>query len=64
MRAREVHGIEAVGLAIISNWSVRSSFLRSKHLGALKVWNASANQEGAQLSSNSKLDSRLDTQMF
>jgi hypothetical protein len=41
-RAREVHGIEAVGLAIITNWSVRSSLKQSKLLGALKVWIASA----------------------
>jgi hypothetical protein len=41
-RAREVDGIEAVGIAIIANWSVRSSLLRSKHLGALKVWIANA----------------------
>ena len=37
-KAREIHGIRTVDLAIITNWSVWSSLLWSKHLGIFKVW--------------------------
>ena len=36
-RAREIDDVEAVGLFIGSNGDVELAFLRSKHLGTLKV---------------------------